>query len=164
MMLRASGEYHGKNFDIDAVRDDAAAADSGVAHAEALLAFAEHAVGGDDDELARSRERLRTEMDDAALVDTAAIVGNFQRMTRIADATGIPLDPPVNALSADLQDRLGLTEFSAAENTVRPNRLVRGVVGALRPWLLKLAAGGLARARAKAARTDATSGDNATGC
>jgi hypothetical protein len=42
------------------------------------------------------------------------VASNFERMTRIADATGIPLDAPAAALSADLRDTLGLDRFASA--------------------------------------------------
>lgn len=52
-----------------------------------------------------------------ALVDAAAVIGNFQRMNRIADASGLELDAPVRALSGGLREELGINEFSTAANT-----------------------------------------------
>ena len=94
-----------------------AAAESGVAHAEALLAFAEALVGEDETALGAARDRLRREMSDAALVDAAGVASNFERMVRIADATGIPVDAPMAVLSADLRADLNLTRFHSAQNT-----------------------------------------------
>ncbi len=39
--------------------------------------------------LAEARERLRNALGEAALIEAAAVVGNFERMTRIADGAGI---------------------------------------------------------------------------
>jgi len=54
-------------------------------------------------------------------------------MVRIADATGIPLDAPLELLSQDLRDELGLERFGSARNTRAASRLRRGAGRALRP-------------------------------
>ena len=66
-------------------------------------------------------------------MDTAAVIGNFQRMVRIADATGIPLDAPVGALSAEIRDELDLGSFASAANTPDPGTLQKAAGRALRP-------------------------------
>ena len=138
MLLRASGEVSGSPVDVSAVTQDAAAAESGIAHAEALLAFADAAVGGDEAKLAAARQRLLDELGPEALVDTAAVVGNFERMTRIADATGIPLDPPVTAMTQDIRNGLGLDEFGSASNTPALGAVGRILGRALRPVALRM--------------------------
>jgi len=99
------------------VTDDTAAARSGVPHAEALLGFAEAVVRGGEEDRARARARVLDELGAACLVDAAAVVANFERMIRIADATGIPLDSPVEALTQDLRADLGLDAFPSSANT-----------------------------------------------
>ena len=71
------------------------------------------------------------------VVDAAGIVANFERMTRIADATGIPLDPPVNALASDVQDDLGLREFRSSAATKRASGLARTAARWLGPLVLR---------------------------
>ena len=127
-----SGENAGAEIDVSAVTDDAAAADSGIPHAPELLAFTEAAVRGSEAELAAARQVLLDAVGPEGLVDAAAVVGNFQRMTRIADSTGIPLDAPVNTLAGDLQEELGLKEFGSARNTAEPGAFARAVAPALR--------------------------------
>lgn len=112
--------------------DDGAAAASGIPHATQLLAFAEAAVSGSEAQLAQARQGLLDTVGPEGLVDAAAVVGNFQRMTRIADATGIPLDPPVNVLAGDLQDDLGLRDFGSARNTDEPGAIARLLAPGLR--------------------------------
>jgi len=114
-MLRASIEYQGKKGDLRAVTEGTKAADSGVTHGDELVAFAEAAVGSDPAALATARDALRATAGPAALVDAAGVVGNFQRMVRIADSTGIPLDAPVAALSEDFREDIGLDDFATAE-------------------------------------------------
>ena len=47
----------------------------------------------------------------AAMVDAAGVASNFERMVRIADATGIPLDARMEALSHEVRDTLHLERF-----------------------------------------------------
>jgi hypothetical protein len=122
--------------DVAAVTDDAAAAGSGIAHAPALLAFAEAAVAGGDEALAAARDRVRAELGPEQLVDAAAVVSNFERMVRIADATGIPLDAPVNAMTADLRAELGIDAFDSSANTPGVGALGRFLGRSLQPLAL----------------------------
>ncbi len=85
-------------------------ADSGVAGGSALLRFTEAALT-DPANLAEARRRLVAELGEAATVDAAGVMGNFQRMVRIADSTGIPVDGRMAAASADVRDRLHLTRL-----------------------------------------------------
>ena len=86
--------------------------DAGVEHGDLLLALADAQVTGGDDELAAARARLREVMGDAALLDAVGVVSNFERMNRIADATGIPLDAGAAAFSADVRAELGIDGWS----------------------------------------------------
>ena len=61
----------GKDFDLHAVTAGEVA-DSGVAHAGALVAFAEAIVGDDDEALASARAAVLGEIGPEALVDAAA--------------------------------------------------------------------------------------------
>ncbi|NNL64742.1 MAG: hypothetical protein HKP30_00735 [Myxococcales bacterium] len=87
---------------------------------------------GSEAELAQARQGLLDTVGPEGLVDAAAVVGNFERMTRIADATGIPLDPPVNLLAGDLQGELGLNEFGSARNTAEPGAIANLLAPLLR--------------------------------
>jgi hypothetical protein len=79
--------------------------DTGVPNAALLLSFADAAIGGD----ARAqRERVVTVLGEAAMVDAAAVIAAFDGITRIADATGIPLEPAKAEQTADFRTELGL--------------------------------------------------------
>jgi hypothetical protein len=127
-----SGETTGHDYGLEAIVDGKAAHASGVEHAEELVALAEAMVGSDDAALASARQVLQDAMGAEALVDAAAVASNFERMVRIADATGIPLDPPVNAMTADIQEELGLTAFGAKSQTPDASRLARAAGPLLR--------------------------------
>jgi hypothetical protein len=129
MLLRVSSEMRDEEVDLRALTRGSSGA-SGVAAGEALCAFAEAGVRGDPPAIAEARERVRAALGDAALVDAAAVIGNFERMVRIADGTGIPLDRPAALASADMRAELGLDDFAGSERT-RPVRGLARVAGRL---------------------------------
>lgn len=131
-MLRASIQYQGKTGDLRAVTEGSKGGDSGVHHGDALIAFAEAALGDDGAALATARDALRATAGSAALVDAAGVIGNFQRMVRIADGAGIDLDAPVAMLSSDFRDEIGLDDFGTASRIAKVGPVGRALSGALR--------------------------------
>lgn len=119
--------------DVAAVID--ANASSGVPHASELIAFADAVVNGvngvngdrgdrgdkgvqgDAESLPKTREALRRALGNAALIDAAAVVGNFERMVRVADGSGIPLDEELEIYTQDIREELDLGRFGSAVNT-----------------------------------------------
>ena len=108
MMLRESIETHGGEADLRAITDADAAAESAIPGAEALVAFVDATLGGDEATIRAARDRVREALGAAALVDAAGVIGNFERMVRIADGTGIPLDAFVNIGTEAIRDELGI--------------------------------------------------------
>ena len=51
----------------------------------------------------------------AGLADAAGVVGLFNAIDRVADATGIPLEPEKAAASADVRAALNLDQFSVVD-------------------------------------------------
>jgi hypothetical protein len=85
--------------------------DGGIPSGELLVEFAEAVVGGDDDRLAQARAELSDSLGAKALVDAAAVVGFFNAIDRVADATGIPLDPERLESTAGFRVELGIDGF-----------------------------------------------------
>ena len=83
--------------------------DGGVPHGRRLVAFAEAVLG--EDALSRARAALSEAIGPAGLVDAAAVVGLFNAIDRVADATGIPLEAEKTEASADFRAALGLDRF-----------------------------------------------------
>ena len=90
---------------------------SGIEYAELLTAFTDAVVKGTPAEVTETRKAVLESMGFEATVDAAAVIGNFQRMNRIADATGLELDTAARFLSSDFHDTLGISGFTSAENT-----------------------------------------------
>jgi hypothetical protein len=116
-MLRASIEYSGADADLSGIAEGAEVGDAGIEHGALLTAFADAAVMGEPEALESARDALRTAASSAVVVDAAGVIGNFERMVRIADSTGIPLDTPVAAMTVDIRNDLGIDEFGSARNT-----------------------------------------------
>lgn len=80
--------------------------DSGVANGAALLALSEALVEGDPDAIATARATVVDSMGTEALVDAIGVASNFERMVRIADATGLELGESLAQFSADIRSDL----------------------------------------------------------
>ncbi len=113
----------GSDVDLAAITKGASGEVAGVAYGAELIAYADAVVARSPD-VAETRNAVQKSLGDAGVVDAAAIIANFQRMVRIADGIGIPIDGPLDLLSADIRHELGINEFSSAEG--------RGKNGALR--------------------------------
>jgi hypothetical protein len=100
MMLRES---------IAAIPDDIRAADDGAQVRRAVLESFVDGVTGDDPAAAR---RARQQLADAHghdwLVDAAAVVANFEMMTRLADGTGARLTAARLESTAAMRAELGI--------------------------------------------------------
>lgn len=111
MLLRASGQHTGDKYDLTAIlgsRDDK------IPHAALLSAYAEAFYAEDPGVLEKARNALRASVGDAVLVDAAGIVGVYDAVVRIADATGTPLEDYKVEISGGLREELGINDFPAA--------------------------------------------------
>ena len=114
MLLRASGRHSGEQYDFSAI-NGAVATDGGIPHGLLLRGFAEAVLGRDDAVLARRRADIAGRLGPAALVDAAAVVGLFNAIDRVADATGIPLEPEKAAASVELRRALGVAKYPGGD-------------------------------------------------
>ncbi len=101
-------------MDFEAITKGAGDGVTGVASGAELIAYADAVVARSPD-VAQSRDAVQKSMGDAAVVDAAAVIANFQRMVRIADGIGIPLGEELDLRSADLRQEIGINEFASAE-------------------------------------------------
>lgn len=136
-MLRASIESSGSTADLRAITDARAAEDSGVRGAPELIAFAEATLGGETAEIGSARDRVREVLGAEALVDAAGVIGNFERMVRIADGTGIPLDAAVAVATEDARATLGIDDFARASET-KPVSSVQRFIGRVATPILRV--------------------------
>ena len=117
MLLSVSGEKFGYDVDLEVAMDSGRGGDAGVRHGAELLAFAT-AANQRSDALAPARDALRSAVGDDGLLEAAATVAAFNGLVRVADGTGIQLDPSMMSASASDRERLGIDAFGGAANSV----------------------------------------------
>lgn len=118
-MLRVSANVTETDIDLDMINGKDSD-ESDIEFGSELMRFAECVAGGSESELAAARSALLETAGPAVLVDAAGVAGNFQRMVRIADAMGIPVDTVDNELSNEIRENLDLYRFKSAENSPGP--------------------------------------------
>ena len=118
MMLSLSMGSKGEEVDLTGLIEGADAVDDRVPHGKVLARFAEVVISGSDEELANARNAVIAAVGGDGFVDAAAVVGNFERMVRVADATGIPLDGMATDATVELREELGLNAFGMASRTL----------------------------------------------
>lgn len=116
-MLRASSQHTRSEVDLHGIEGDAAAAAIGIAFGAELMRFAEAVARRDTAALPAARQALLDVAGPEVLVDAAGVAANFQRMVRIADSTGIPVDNLDTDLSREVRSVLSLEQFASAGNT-----------------------------------------------
>ena len=104
--------------DLRGLTGDADSAARGIEFGTELMRFAEAVVMGDEEQLRRAREALLQCAGPTVLVDAAGVAANFQRMVRIADAIGIPVDTLDSDLSREIRGTLSLDAFESARHTL----------------------------------------------
>ena len=112
-MLRWSAPHNGyDDLDLRAIGDPTIP--SGIPGGAGLLALVDACLASGD--LASAHDRIRSELGDAALVDAAAVFGNFQMMNRIAEGTGIPIARQVVDREADTIRAIGLERMLTSQH------------------------------------------------
>ena len=117
MLLRASGERDDRAYELSAVTNGHG--DSGVPHSDTIRALTEATVANRWDELAGLRESAAAVLGAQAMVDVLTVAAAFNGITRVADATGIPLDENVAPATEELRAAVGIDRFDYHEKAAR---------------------------------------------
>ena len=117
MLLRASGEQSGEDYVLNAVTDDTT--NSGVPYAQLLRELTEAAIQNRWDDLGEIRDRASATMGEQATTDALVVAAAFNGITRVADATGIPLDETTAEATVTLRADTGIDSFDYAEKSAR---------------------------------------------
>jgi hypothetical protein len=117
MALSSNAQAKQQEIDISRLSSNADT-DGGIEHGRHLSAFVDAFMSRDPKRLDVARSQLIDAMSAVGMVEAAAVAGNFQRMVRIADSIGIPIDDSGVERSARLREELGLNEFHSAQNTL----------------------------------------------
>ena len=117
MLLRASGQRENRNFNLNAVNE--ADSDPGVDHAGHLRLLTEAAIHSRWQELAAVRDEAAAAMGEQVMVDALTVAAGFNGITRVADATGIPLDPTTQKATGSMRAETGIDTFDYAAKSAR---------------------------------------------
>jgi hypothetical protein len=122
MMLSLSANKTDTTVDLQMVNGSAASDAQELPFASELASFAEAVAERDSAKIDRTRNELIAVAGEVVMVDAAAVAANFQRMVRIADSMGIPIDEKNVEVGAGIRQALDLSRFASAQNTPDANR------------------------------------------
>ena len=111
MLLSLSGEKTSQDFNLEVVIK-AGEAEIGVRHEGILLRIAEAVCTGDARELALVREEGRDILGPQALVDAIAVACGFNGITKVANATGLPLDETTENSTVKSRQQTKIDDFT----------------------------------------------------
>lgn len=140
-MLSLSADTTSSNINLNMVTGSAdAAAASDLEWATELMDFAAAIASREEDALQNARSHLLSVASPEVVVDAACVAANFQRMVRIADATGIPVDAERQPMMDAAAEQLDLRSFESAKNTPelgRFKKLLGPVQRRLAPMMMR---------------------------
>jgi hypothetical protein len=110
-MLSWSGNEQGIEIELTSVRE--ATGGANVKFARELLNFATAATELDDAALVSAREALIKTAGVAVTIDAAAVIANFEMMTRLADSTGARMPEEVVAQRLDVATAMGVDQATS---------------------------------------------------
>ncbi len=111
MMLRESVQQTGVEFELSSLSGEKA--DGTVPHQDLLLDFAEAVVLRDTATAATLRPKMIAALGRAGYFDACGVIAGFHGFTRIADASGVPLDERYLADAEDVKAQTGVRKFEA---------------------------------------------------
>ena len=117
MLLGASGAKAGLAVDLEVATDPTRLGDAGVPAGAELLAFAS-AANRRSDSLPQTRAALKAVVGAEGVLEAAATVAIFNGLVRVADGTGIQLDPSMMTSTSDTRAALGIDLFNGAANSL----------------------------------------------
>ena len=109
MLLRRSGEISEESYNLSGVMGDD---EVGVEDEDLLIAIAEAVFAGDPVDLAEIRSVALPRIGAEKLVDAIGIASGFNGITKVANATGIPLDARTEEVTGDMRQQTGIDDYS----------------------------------------------------
>ena len=111
-MLSWSSTKSGTVADIAAIADGEG--DAGLPFGAELIAFTDAVAGVDEGALMAARSALVASAGEAFMIDAAAVVANFEMMTRVADGSGARFPEAGADRRAAISEKLHINDFTSA--------------------------------------------------
>ena len=109
MLLRRSGIDSKEDFNLNAVMDTSQ--DSGIASNDTIAALVETFMAGEWDKLTDLRTEATKTLGLQQMTDCLTVACGFNGITRVANATGIPLDPPTEEMTKEMRQITQIDDF-----------------------------------------------------
>ena len=109
-MLRVSVSQSNLDVDLLGIRTGKAEGLQAIPHAQVLIDLADAFMTRDASALGTARDHAQHVLGDHGIVEAIGVAANFQRMVRIASATGIPIDEPDAAFGQSVRSALALSD------------------------------------------------------
>lgn len=116
-MLRVSSQSEGFDANLNAVTLDDV--DSGILHSSLLRQLTEATIEMRWDDVASLRSEATSAIGSQSTVDALAVASGFNGITRVADATGIPIDSYEDDLGREIRSSIGIDEFHYSAKSSR---------------------------------------------
>lgn len=110
MLLRRSGEHSNEAYDLTGVTGESRV---GVQHEDILLMVAE-AIVDSRPAAAAMRRRAGEVLGEQQMLDAIGIASAFHGITKIANATGLPLDARTSEITVELRQVTGIDDYAEA--------------------------------------------------
>ena len=121
MLLSLSGDKTGNDYNLNAVNTPSGLA--GVEDEHWLRLVTELTMTKEWEQLSQTREEAAQIIGEQKVVDTLVVASAFNGITRVADATGIPLDVDTEKNTAQMRTDTGIQSFNYDEKSARYNVL-----------------------------------------
>ena len=121
MLLSLSGDKTGKEYNLNAVNTPSGLA--GVEDEHWIRLITELTMTKEWEQLSQTREEAAQIIGEQKVVDTLVVASAFNGITRVADATGIPLDVDTEKNTAQMRTDTGIQSFNYDEKSAKYNVL-----------------------------------------
>ena len=91
----------------------------GVTCEEPLRELTDAAIHGEWERLTELRNTATQHMSAQQVTDALVVASAFNGITRVADATGIPLDPHTEATTLEMREQTGIQRYDYSEKSTR---------------------------------------------
>ena len=115
MLLRESSILSNQSLNLGVATG--AAGEVGIDHEKELLLVAEAVYLGDPIALTGMREAVQPVLGIQGLVDAITIAAGFNGITKIANATGLPLDRATVDRTQEMRSETGIDDYSEASKS-----------------------------------------------
>ena len=111
MLLRRSGDRTQTSFNLGKLTNTSSL-DIGIANEATLLTLADAVLTGSKAVIQTARENAFSELGEQAGLDAIAVIAGFNGITKVANGTGLPLDPETHNSTVAMRTETSIDQYS----------------------------------------------------